>query len=85
MYFARMCFEVVVFGLCIAGNGVKARRNSVPTRGFRLTNWQLLSAERGRVQGNWGNCIANASGRGRKCAAVRRMRWEGKKKWAIPV
>ena len=63
-YSVRMCFEVVVFGLCIARNGVKARRNSVPTRGLRLTNWQLLSAERGRVQGNWGNCLRMRAGEG---------------------
>ena len=55
MYFARMCFEVVVFGLCVARNVVKSRRNLAPTRGLRLTNWQLLSAERGREQGNGGN------------------------------
>ena len=56
-YSVRMCFEVVVFCLCAVRNAVKARRNSVPTRGLRLTNWQLLSAERGRVQGNWENCL----------------------------
>lgn len=63
-YSVRMCFEVVVFCLCAVRNGVKARRNSVPTRGLRLTNWQLLSAERGRVQGNWGNCLRMRAGEG---------------------
>lgn len=57
MYSARMYFEVVVFCLWAVRNGVKVRRNSVPTRGLRLTNWQLLSDERGRVQGNWDNCL----------------------------
>ena len=64
MYSARMYFEVVVFCLWAVRNGVKVRRNSVPTRGPRLTNWQLLSAERGRVQGNWGNCLRMRAGEG---------------------
>ena len=33
--FARMCFEVVVFGLCIVRKTAKALRNLVPTRGLR--------------------------------------------------
>lgn len=57
MYSVRMCFEVVVFCLCVASKVVKAPRKSAPTRGLRLTNWQLLSAKRGRVQGNWDNCL----------------------------
>lgn len=64
MYFARMCFEVVVFGLCIVRKTAKALRNLVPTRGLRLTNWQLLSAERGREQGNGGNCLRIRAGEG---------------------
>lgn len=63
-YSVRMCFEVVVFCLCAVRNGVKARRNSVPTRGLRLTNWQLLSTEFGREQGTRGKCLRMRAGVG---------------------
>lgn len=63
-YSVRMCFEVVVFGLCAVRNGVKAPRKSAPTRGLRLTNWQLLSDECGRELGNRGNCLRTRVGEG---------------------
>ena len=84
MYFARMCFEVVVLGLCVAKNVVKSAWNSAPTRGLRLTNWQLRSDECRRKQEKRGNGLRMRVGVGEDALLSAACGGKGRKSGRLP-